>query len=79
MGDRNLRELWLRADRGAIEALGDMEELLEYGDFENEAAVEAYWNDMYPDDEYWYFFCRLSKTRILATVRYSSPTSLLLR
>ena len=55
MGDRNLRELWLRADRGAIEALGDMEELLEYGDFENEAAVEAYWNDMYPDDEYWYF------------------------
>jgi hypothetical protein len=25
MGDRNLRELWLRADRGAIEALGDME------------------------------------------------------
>ena len=55
MGDRNQRELWLRADRGTIEALGDMKELLEYGDFENEAAVEAYWKDMYPDDEYWYF------------------------
>lgn len=55
MGDRNLRELWLRADRGTIGALGDMKELLEYGDFDSEAAVEAYWKDMYPDDEYWYF------------------------
>lgn len=55
MGNRNLRELWLRADRGTIEALGNMEDLLEYGDFENEAEVEAYWKDMYPDDEYWYF------------------------
>jgi len=55
MGNRNLRELWLRADRGTIEDLGNMEDLLEYGDFENEAEVEAYWKDMYPDDEYWYF------------------------
>jgi len=35
-----LRELWLRADRCTIEALGDMEDLLEYGAFDNEAEVE---------------------------------------
>ena len=53
MGDRNLRELWLKADRGTIEDLGDMDELI--GDvFANEAEVEAYWRDTYPDEEYWY-------------------------
>lgn len=53
-GDRNLRELWLRSDRGTLADLGDMDELITDGEFESEEEAKSYWEDMFPDQEYWY-------------------------
>ena len=53
-GDRNLRELWLRSDRGTLADLGDVDELIEDGEFESEEEAKSYWEDMFPDQEYWY-------------------------
>jgi len=53
-GDRNLRELWLKSDRGTLADLGDMDELIADGEFESEEEARSYWEDMFPDQEYWY-------------------------
>ena len=53
-GDRNLRELWLKSDRGTFADLGDMDELIADGELESEEEAISYWEDMFPEQEYWY-------------------------
>ena len=52
-GERNMRELWLRSDRGTLADLGDMDELIADGEFESEEEARNYWEDMFPEQEYW--------------------------
>ena len=54
MGDRNRRELWLCADRGSLEDWGDVDEMVEDGEFESYEDAETYWKDMFPEEKYWY-------------------------
>lgn len=56
--DRNsgLRSLWLRAERGPIEDYGDVNELIEDGEFESEEAFVREWKDFFPNEIEWYLF-----------------------
>lgn len=54
MGDRNRRELWLRAERGSLGDWGNIEEMVEDGEFDCREDAESYWQDMFPDEVYWY-------------------------
>lgn len=53
-GDRNMREVWLRSDRGTLADLGDMDELIADGEFDSEEEARNYWEDMFPEQDYWY-------------------------
>jgi antitoxin component HigA of HigAB toxin-antitoxin module len=54
VGEDDVRQLWIRAERGTIEDFGD------FNEFRNEEFVntreefEAYWESEYPDDIKWY-------------------------
>ena len=54
MGDRNRRELWLRAERGSLDDWGNIDEMVEDGEFDCREDAESYWQDMFPEQEYWY-------------------------
>lgn len=54
MGDRNRRELWLRADRGSLEDWGNVDEMVENDEFDSREEAEEYWKDMFPEEKYWY-------------------------
>jgi len=53
-GEDERRELWLTAERGAIEAFGDYEEYLDEGDVESYEEFETLWRDYYPEPLKWY-------------------------
>ena len=53
-GDDELRELWLTAPRGSIEAFGDYEKYLEDGELESREEFESRWLSEYPDAQKWY-------------------------
>ena len=49
-------ELWLRAERGAIEDFGSFEELLEDGQVENFEEFETWWHSEFPEEAAWFHF-----------------------
>ena len=49
-------ELWLRAERGAIEDFGSFEELLEDGQVENFEEFETWWHSEFPEEVEWFHF-----------------------
>ena len=53
-GEDERRELWLTAERGAIEDFGDYEEYLDEGDVETYEEFETLWRDYYPEPLKWY-------------------------
>lgn len=50
------RELWLRAERGPIEAFGDYQDYLEEGMVSNHEEFEELWKDYFPEEVVWYNF-----------------------
>lgn len=51
-----VRELWLTADRGPIEAFGDFEELYKEGEVDSYEDFEEQWKSQFPDEKNWYRF-----------------------
>ena len=54
--ENGARELWLRADRGSIEAFGDYEEYLDEEIVSSREEFESLWKDYFPEEEVWYYF-----------------------
>ena len=48
--------MWLKADRGPIEAFGDFQEMQEYGDVETYNEYEELWKELYPNEVSWFSF-----------------------
>ena len=56
VSENGARELWLTAERGTIDDFCDLDEMLEYGEYESkEEAIET-WEWMFPDEIAWYNF-----------------------
>ncbi len=53
-GNNELREMWLRAERGGIEAFGDYEEFVEWGEVSSYDEFVNWWKDSYPDEVVWF-------------------------
>lgn len=54
VGDDNLHVLWLRAQRGPIEAFGDVEEWLAEGEVSSREQFESWWKEEFPREEKWF-------------------------
>ena len=48
--------LWLKADRGPIEAYGDYEEMKEYEEVDSYEEYEELWKELYPEPVSWFAF-----------------------
>lgn len=48
------RELWVRANRGEIDAFGNYNELYESGEVESEEEFKDIWTSYYPEESVWY-------------------------
>jgi len=53
-GDDEVRQIWIRAERGTIEDYGDFEEFRKEGIVETRNEFEEYWRFEYPDPVKWY-------------------------
>lgn len=53
-GEDEVRQIWIRAERGTIEDYGDFEEFREEGIVETQEEFVEYWRYEYPDPEKWY-------------------------
>lgn len=53
-GEDNRHELWLRAERGAIEDFGNYDEWLEDEMVNNYEEFVQWWEDEYPEEEIWF-------------------------
>ena len=53
---RKLWNLWLKADRGPIEAYGDYEEMKEYEEVRSYEEYEKLWRELYPEPVSWFAF-----------------------
>jgi hypothetical protein len=56
VGDDELRETWLEAERGPMEAFGNFEEFKESGEVETQDDFEQLWKDYYSEETKWYKF-----------------------
>ncbi len=54
VGEDNLHVLWLRAERGPIEAFGDVEEWLEEGEVSSREDFESWWMEDFPRENKWF-------------------------
>ena len=61
---RKVWRLWLKADRGPIEAYGDFEEMQEFGDVETYEEYEKLWKELYPNDCFWFSFTAVDDPEI---------------
>ena len=61
---RKVWRLWLKADRGPIEAYGDFEEMQEFGDVETYEEYEERWKELYPNDCFWFSFTAVDDPEI---------------
>ncbi|MDD4492880.1 MAG: hypothetical protein PHV32_00780 [Eubacteriales bacterium] len=50
------RSLWFRAERGAIDDFGDLDELIAEGEVESEEEFVKLWMDYFPNEIEWYEF-----------------------
>lgn len=55
-GKPNLRELWFRAERGTPEDYGDVNELIECGDYETPEDFMEDWKWQFPNEVEWFNF-----------------------
>jgi len=53
-GEDEVRQIWIRAERGSIEDFGDFEEFREEGIVETRKEFEEHWRFEYPDPVKWY-------------------------
>ena len=53
---RKIWNLWLRAERGPIEAYGDYQEMKEYEEVDTYEDYEDLWQELYPEEVSWYSF-----------------------
>lgn len=61
---RKVWRLWLKADRGPIEAFGDFQEMKEYGDVETYEEYAALWKELYPNESSWFSFTAIEDPEI---------------
>ena len=61
---RKIWRLWLKADRGPIEAFGDFQEMQEYGDVETYEEYEELWKELYPNESSWFSFAAVDDPTI---------------
>ena len=61
---RKIWRLWLKADRGPIEAFGDFREMQEYGDVETYDEYEELWKELYPNEVSWFSFAAVDDREI---------------
>lgn len=54
LGDDTLHDLWQRAERGPIEAFGDVEEWLEKGEVSSRKEFESWWQENFPRENKWF-------------------------
>jgi hypothetical protein len=54
VGEDEVRQIWIRAERGTIEDYGDFEEFREEGIVETRNEFEEHWHLEYPDPVTWY-------------------------
>lgn len=54
VGDNDIRQLWLRVERGTPEDYGDVAELIEEGEFENVAEFYETWEWEFPNEVEWF-------------------------
>ena len=52
--DERVAELWIRVERGPIEAFGNVKEWIEDEFVETEEKFYRYWQELYPDEVKWY-------------------------
>lgn len=53
---KGIWKIWLRAERGTVEAFGDYEEMLDMGEVESYEDFVERWRTEYPHDTEWYEF-----------------------
>ena len=52
--ENGVRSLWLTAERGTFKDFGDVDEMIEFGDYDSKEQAFNDWKSMYPDEIAWY-------------------------
>lgn len=54
VSENGVRSLWLTAERGSFTDFGDIDEMIDSGEFETKEEAEKEWEWMFPDEIAWY-------------------------
>lgn len=54
VSENGVRSVWLTAERGTFEDFGDVDEMIEFGDYDSKEQAFNDWKSTYPDEIAWY-------------------------